>query len=408
MQMPLIKQAKKMGLKVYVVDRDSQCPGITNADVPIVVDISDEEMVLAEVKKMLSQGIGGVVTVGTDFSRTVSRIGEYYEVPVLPYIQTQLLTDKSLMRQKFTNSGLLQPDFRIVSDEESFVKTLKYFSKKKLSVVVKPIDSMGARGVKKLLLKKEEGKDNRGKFLYERLSHYLIDFNKAMNFSRKKKVIIEEVISGKEYSLDALAYGGEIVVTGIADRIIEFSPYFIETGHVIPSQAHGEVIQRLKEGFLEAIRVITDGQKVQGAFKGDIFMSEDNQVIIGEVAGRLSGGYMSSYTYPLSSGINLMEAVIKLSLGVSPFPLQEQTLGVVIERAVISKPGKVIGVKYVQETMNCPGVKKVFIHVQKGDKILSPENNLMKSANVIVRGNNYVQAESYMSHAFQLLQVITG
>lgn len=407
MQMPLIKQAKKMGLKVYVVDRNSQCPGIANADVPIVVDISDEEMVLAEVKKVLSQGIGGVVTVGTDFSRTVSRIGEYYEVPVLPYIQTQLLTDKSLMRQKFTNSGLLQPDFRIVNDEVSFIKALKYFSKKKLSVVVKPIDSMGARGVKKLFLKKEE-KDNQGKFLYDRLSHYLIDFNKAMNFSRKKKVIIEEVISGKEYSLDALAYGGKIVVTGIADRIIGFSPYFIETGHVIPSQAHREVTQRLKEGFLEAIRVVTGGQKVQGAFKGDIFMSEDNQVIVGEIAGRLSGGYMSSYTYPLSSGINLMEAAIKLSLGVSPFPLQEQALGVVIERAVISKPGKVIGVKYVQETMNCPGVKKVFIHVQRGDRILSPENNLMKSANVIVRGNDYVQAKSYMSHAFQLLQVITG
>ena len=37
--------------------------------------------------------------------------------------------------------------------------------------------------------------------------------------------------------------------------------------------------------------------------------------MIGELAARLSGGFMSAYTYPLSSGVDLMKAAIEVASG---------------------------------------------------------------------------------------------
>jgi len=51
-----------------------------------------------------------------------------------------------------------------------------------------------------------------------------------------------------------------------------------------------------------------------GCAKGDIKITSDGPKI-GELAARLSGGFMSAYTYPLSTGVDLMRAAIEIALG---------------------------------------------------------------------------------------------
>ena len=119
--------------------------------------------------------------------------------------------------------------------------------------------------------------------------------------SRSGRAILEEFMDGKEFSIDALVYKNELLITGFADRHIFYPPYFIEMGHTMPTDL-------LYPDFLDVVTEFAKGVKslglTCGAAKGDVKLTSKG-VMIGEIAARLSGGYMSGWTFPYSSDINL-------------------------------------------------------------------------------------------------------
>ena len=77
-------------------------------------------------------------------------------------------------------------------------------------------------------------------------------------------------------SIDAVVYNGEITITGIADRIIEYPPHFVETGHTMPSQLP-------KEQQDSACEIMKAGIKAlgitMGCAKGDIKFTDEGPKI---------------------------------------------------------------------------------------------------------------------------------
>ena len=165
-------------------------------------------------------------------------------------------------------------------------------------LVIKPCDNMGARGVKKILQPDD----------------LVSAFQEAKEASISGKLILEEFMQGPELSLDALVFGGRIEITGIADRHIEREPYFVEVGHTLPSNLPEAQQEAVKAFFRQAIRALGINH---GAAKGDIKLTSEGPKIV-EIAARLSGGWMSAHTYPLSTGVDLMKAAIQVALGETP------------------------------------------------------------------------------------------
>jgi biotin carboxylase len=201
----------------------------------------------------------------------------------------------------------------------------------------------------------------------------------AVTFSRSGKAILEELIEGPEFSIDALLVNGEMHVCGIADRHIAFEPYFIEVGHTMPtvrSEADQEEITRVLHDAARALGIDN------GAAKGDIFLTERGAVV-GEVAARLSGGYMSGWTYPYASGVPVTEAAMRLALGMDPGDLTPRSRWTSAERASVSIPGRVTAVDGVEEARLTVGVREVFQRAYSGDAVVFPRNNTEKCANVI-------------------------
>jgi biotin carboxylase len=92
----------------------------------------------------------------------------------------------------------------------------------------------------------------------------------------------------------------------------------------------------------------------RGAIKGDIKISE-NGPIVGEIAARLSGGFMSGWTYPYASGREVTLGAMRIAMGMDPgldTPEKELTSA---ERAFISIPGLVTRLSGVRKPRNCPG-----------------------------------------------------
>jgi hypothetical protein len=105
--------------------------------------------------------------------------------------------------------------------------------------------------------------------------------------------------------------------------------------------------------------------------------------MIGEIAARLSGGYMSGWTYPYSSGVEPIRAAILAATGRKPDSLAPEKNWTSAERAFISIPGTVKAITGTEEARNLPHVRDLFLRAEEGGKVGFPVNNVSKCGNII-------------------------
>jgi hypothetical protein len=127
--------------------------------------------------------------------------------------------------------------------------------------------------------------------------------------------------------------------------------------------------------------------------------------MVGEIAARLSGGYMSGWTYPYASGIDLTTEALRLAVGQGFRPEPKDRHWVSAERAFISIPGTVASVEGLSEAEREPYVKNVFLRAVPGAKAVFPSNNVEKCGNVISQAPTRDEAVSAAESAARALRV---
>ena len=385
-QVPAIKTAKSMGLKVVVTDYNPEAEGMLLADYPIEVSTRNINLTVNIAKQFhRACPLDGVMTVGTDASQTVAAVADALNLPGIPFEVAERATDKIKMRQVLKGRGVPIPDFRPIWTLEECQKAVQDMP---LPLVIKPCDNMGARGVRKI----------------ERLDDLIPAFREAKEASISGKLILEEFMEGPELSLDALVFDDTIHITGVADRIIERAPYFVEVGHTLPSALPEKQQARAVEVFKQAISAL--GIDI-GAAKGDIKITPEGPKII-EIAARLSGGWMSAYTYPLATGVNLYKAAIQVALGETPTDLKPKTSLVSAERSLFPLPGKILSIRGVEEARKIKGVKEIILMKEAGDMAEEPRSNMGKVGYVITVAKTREEAIRINDLARETLKIEIG
>ncbi len=377
MQMPAIRAAKKLGLTIHLADGNPACRARADADVFHHIDLKDAEALSARASSI--PNLTAVFTAGTDFSSSVAFVAEEHGLPGIPYDIAMRATDKARMRTVLAAAGVEVPKYVPIENQSAVDYERIGLA---LPLVVKPVDNMGARGVVRV--------DN-----YNALPQRV---EEAISLSRSGRAIVEELIVGQEYSLDAIVTEDTIRVTGIGIRHIFFEPYFVELGHTIPAPLTDDERAALEQTFIDAIRAIGI---TRGAAKGDIFLRRDGDgkpvAVVGEIAARLSGGFMSGWTYPHATEVPLTEIGIRVALGEDvPDSLFTEVSGkITAERALISAPGKVIEVLGRDEAWTTGGeeLRELFVHCHPGDLVGPPSNNVQKIANAISTGSDAATAD---------------
>lgn len=395
LQSPAIKAAKEEGYKVAIVDKNPDAPFVCMADYFSAVDLKDKEGILAYAKELSKYGkVVGVFTQGTDFSRSVSYVAENLSLPAHSYDAALNASVKTLMREKFAEFSVPSPAFCAA---RNFDEARRFASSYDFPLVVKPVDNMGGRGCSSVRNEKQ-----------------LEDALKAaLASSASHTAIVEEFMDGEEFSIDALVYNGTLTITGFADRHIKYPPYFIETGHTMSSRLSEEKKNELIAAFACGVSALG---LTHGAAKGDVKYTK-NGPMIGEIAARLSGGYMSGWTFPYASDFDLTREALKIAVGreadkllkarksipfcpsvslskiKAPFSLYEVPANKAsAERACISIPGRVKEIIGVEEARKMAGVKDIFMRAKVGDDVVFPRNNVEKCANVITCAKNESEA----------------
>ena len=370
MQLPAVLAARRRGWRVAVAAPSAREPAVALADEHLRCDLTDVPALVAAAGALAGAGgLDGVFTAGTDFSHSVACVAESLGLPGVAPEVAERATDKGRMRATLAAAGVPVPSYAVVGQGGGAAvdAQLRAAAEVPLPAVVKPVDNMGARGVVRV----------------DSPSQLDAAIDGARAQSRSGQAVVEQYMAGPELSIDALVCDGRVNICGIADRDIRFPPYFIEMGHTLPSALAPAQLSDATEVFRAAIAAV--GIR-NGAAKGDVMVTDEGAKI-GEIAARLSGGYMSGWTYPYATGVDLTGAGLEIAVG-APAPdlagaLEPRWQRVSAERAFLSIPGRVQSIDGTEEAQCVASVRDLFVRVASGQDVDLPTSNVEKCGNVI-------------------------
>ncbi len=389
--LPIIQRARDLGLYVAVSDGDREAPGFALADEAIVASTYDARKTLRLARASNSvKCIDGVISAAADVPLTVAAVASALGLKGPSLKSARLASDKFLMKKALEKTGISVPWFSMARDPEE-LKSLVGASEKTL--VIKPIDSRGARGVIRLT----EGVDLSWAFF------------EAKKNSPSGRVMVEEWVDGLQISTESVVSNGLVATPGLSERNYEylerFAPYVIENGGDLPGRLGPCELRAVNTVILGVARALGIND---WTIKGDIVMTDQGPVVI-EAAPRLSGGYFCTHTIPLSSGIDIVEAAICLALGlkVRTADLNPRFRKFVSQRFWFPEAGVVKKVVVPPEFSEMPGLLEMNLHVSEGQELGAVVSHPGRAGMVITTGMSREEAEARAQEAIGSVEIIT-
>jgi biotin carboxylase len=292
------------------------------------------------------------------------------------------------MKEVLKKGGVNVPEFVKVS---SVKKLLSFIAKVKYPVVIKPVDNSGARGV--LRVTKEVN------------LQWAFDY--ARQFSYSGGVLAEKFIDGLQISTEGLMVDGVFYCTGFADRnynrIDLTVPYLVEDGGDIPTVLNSKEKEKVIKEFEKAIRVLGINW---GPAKGDMVFGKDGKAYVIEIAARLSGGNFCYDKVPWSTGVDIVDVLIDLSVGnaVDIKKFKPTKSMATAQRYFFPPPGKIKKIRNIQQVEKMSHIKKVDVWVKPGDIVPALVNHPSRVGYVIACAPTLVQAITTAKKAVQTVE----
>ncbi len=290
-QAPLILKAKELGIETHVFAWKVGDVGETLADSFYPISIVKKEEILKVCQQI---GVDGICSIGSDLAMiTVNYVADQMSLNGNSIAATAKSTNKHLMRLAFEKRGDPSPISIEVTDcSELKVANLRY------PVIVKPTDRSGSRGVSRVDSK--EGLNTA--------------INNAFEQSFEKRVLVEEFVRGKEYSVEYISFHGKHFFITVTEKFTTGAPHFIETGHIEPAALSYSMLDRIKQVVEHALDSL---ELKNGAAHAEIRIEGDSIHII-EIGGRMGGDFIGSHLVQLTTGYDYVKAVLMVALGEQP------------------------------------------------------------------------------------------
>lgn len=292
LQLPLIEKAKEMGFVTHVFAWAANDVGERVADFFYPISIVEKDKILEKCEEI---GICGICSIASDLAMlTVNYVAEKMSLIGNSMEATYKSTNKHLMRIAFEKNGDPSPRSILVnSDTDIDGSSISY------PAIVKPTDRSGSRGIFKIYSKEE--------------------LKKAIGFALRegfeKKALVEEFVEGDEYSVEYISYHGKHHFLALTKKFTTGAPHFIETGHMQPAAVSDVILGKVR-GVVE--HALNSLGLENGASHSEIKISDQGDIKIIEIGGRMGGDCIGSDLVLHSTGIDYVRAVIQVACGEEP------------------------------------------------------------------------------------------
>ena len=183
----------------------------------------------------------------------------------------------------------------------------------------------------------------------------------------KRKVVVEEFMEGTEVSVEAFMSAGKMYTIGLSDKIRTPPPYLLDTHVIFPAAWSAEDKQKIIDVAEAATHAV---EITEGPVHMELMMTHQGPVPV-ELAARGPGFKVFTDVLPMITGIDLLKALIDVSLGNSPdlTPRQQQMSAAI--RFFSAQDGRIKDITGIEEIKSTPGIFNIEMYVQKGDKVKS-------------------------------------
>ncbi len=334
--------------------------------------------------------MAGAFCHAVEIPQVVSGISEQLKLPGLSIEVADRVTDKLKRISWLKKHGIPVANFMPVHSAVELEEKVNKFG---FPLVMKPVDNAGARGIR----------------VVNRKDELEAAYCEAIQYSKSKVVLLEELLSGPQISTESVIYQDQLITFAFADRnyelIKDFYPYFIEDGINYPSSLPEETQKAILALVDRTIRILGIDF---GAAKGDIIIDNGEPKII-EMAARTSGGWFGAGSIPIATGVNMLKPLLQMAVGDNPDleALRPTRNLFCAQRYLISREnGKVVSVSGAEEAANMPGVEMFVEFLPKvGDRIFRSTNHAQRYAQVICTGATIAEVIERCKNAIAQIKI---
>lgn len=184
------------------------------------------------------------------------------------------------------------------SSFRNFDNALSFFKSLDASVMIKPIDSSGSKGV----------------FLCHTEEDLRKNWESSLYYSIEKEIIVEEFIQKKGYQIDGdiFVINGKIVFWGICDQHhdMELAPY-VPIGLSYPSIQEQSIQDEARKQIQQ---ILTGLNMTMGAYNVEYIVDQNDQVYILEIGPRNGGNYIPN-VIKTATGYDMATLTVRQAVG---------------------------------------------------------------------------------------------
>ena len=295
-QIVAVETAKKLGYYTVVCDFLEDNPGQNYADKFYLVSTTDKDAVL---KLAREEKIDGIIAYASDpAAPTAAYVAEKLGLPGNPYEAVEILCNKDKFRAFLKANGFNTPIAEGYGNAEEAINALAS-GRFRFPVLIKPVDSSGSKGISKLC--GAEGAESK--------------IARAMSYSRKKRIVIEEYVENFGYQIagDGMSLNGELVFRCFGNDHFDkngvnpFVPIAASFPYNMPRQVHDKI-------HAEIQRLITLLGLRDAVYNFDIRIDSDYNVYLMEIAPRSGGNYIPQVINYIT-GTDMVPYAVKMAMG---------------------------------------------------------------------------------------------
>ena len=388
-QIPIIDLCHDYGVEVLAVTPQGNWPAIPIADKVYYSDVKDidalmEIMNTEKPAAIFSDQLDAAVMPCAYVAERTGLKGITSEV-------AKKFTNKYLMRQTAQKAGVSVPEFFTAERVDEALDVIASSDKLSFPLIMKPVDSCASHGV--YMLKDEaELRDK---------------FPASVSWSLSGRVIIERVIIGREYVVDAWTRDHRTT-----NLIIGRRKYFDVPGAFIPSATlfvDGESFNSHEEELIKAAnkRLVESSGLEFGITHGEYFyVEEEDDVYLVEIAARGGGVFTSSDLIPGACGVNANDLLVREVLGLGNSDEVNLTPGAAAYFCYLTPEGTVEELSGTDKAASVPGVRKAFFdNISLGMHTAPISDKASRKGPILVQERNRDECLQVISRVKEVLSI---
>lgn len=382
-QIALIEELRRYfnnDVEILLVDMSDKVRAIPYADRFLKISTMDKDAVL---KAAREEKIDYILTAcGDQPLSTMAYVATEMELSTyLTEQDVRDLTNKRFMKNKMVQSGI--PTAKHIYIDKSWDGKLPDFT---YPLVVKPVDSNGSKGVKKVFSRNE----------------LETSLQEAFRYSLSGDVIIEEFKEGEELSVDVYVEGKTaklLSITG-SKKIKENERSFtiVQSLYPAPVSYDESRVLKIAQQIVDAWNLKDTPLLVQMIVKG-----EEYNVL--EFSARMGGG--SKYRLiQVLSGVDIMKIYVEMVMGNRPHVEPQKQWNNAVMSYVYCKPGDYTALEGFDEQKQEGNILDYFVYRIAPSKIVKSDTSSDRVAGFLVVGNSEKEVLKKLQYVNSKLRVL--